>query len=347
MTQSAIAPLNPATTSGTELADKLVDFEQAVLTQHSASSAPSYIQAGTLWLDTTTNPNLWKFYDGVSDIILAKFNTTSHRRQSPVNEATVASAATTDVLGSASEFVAISGSATITSLGSEPNQIKYVRATGAFTLTHHATTLILPSGANIVAASGDTFIVVSDSSGNARVFGYQKASGASVVAPTPDIASGTVMLFFQAAAPTGWTKDTSNFNDHAIRIVTGTPSSGGSLNFSTVFGKSATDAHTLTTSQIPSHTHGPGSLAGSTNSSGTHTHSYTRDDGNVDNLQGNGGNDNMLQDTQSASTGSGGDHTHSVTLNSGVSGSNGSDGSHTHNMDIRVRYVDAIRATKN
>jgi hypothetical protein len=34
--------------------------------------------------------------------------------------------------------------------------------------------------------------------------------------------TGTRMIFAQNAAPTGWTKDTTNYNQHAIRIVTGT-----------------------------------------------------------------------------------------------------------------------------
>lgn len=95
-----------------------------------------------------------------------------------VAEATIASASTTDVLGAASEFVAISGTGTITSLGTGTNRKRFVRATGAFTLTHNATSLICPGGADIVAASGDTFIVVGDSSSNARILAYQKANGA-------------------------------------------------------------------------------------------------------------------------------------------------------------------------
>jgi hypothetical protein len=58
-------------------------------------------------------------------------------------------------------------------------------------------------------------------------------------------ASGTKMLFQQSTAPTGWTKDATNYNDHAIRVVTGTASSGGSNAFSTL---DATAAGTINTS---------------------------------------------------------------------------------------------------
>ena len=46
--------------------------------------------------------------------------------------------------------------------------------------------------------------------------------------------SGTAMLFQQTAAPTGWKKSTT-YNDYAVRIVSGTASTGGSSSFSTCF----------------------------------------------------------------------------------------------------------------
>ena len=39
--------------------------------------------------------------------------------------------------------------------------------------------------------------------------------------------TGTLMLFQQTAAPTGWTKQTTH-DDKALRVVSGTASSGGS-----------------------------------------------------------------------------------------------------------------------
>lgn len=97
-----------------------------------------------------------------------------------VAEVTVAAATTTDVLGAASEFVAVSasGNPNVTSLGTGVNRKRFVRATGAFTLVHHATTLVLPGGVNIAVVAGDTFIVVGNASSNARVFVYQRADGA-------------------------------------------------------------------------------------------------------------------------------------------------------------------------
>ena len=51
----------------------------------------------------------------------------------------------------------------------------------------------------------------------------------------PDfIAGGSLMLFQQTSAPSGWTKGTSH-NNKALRVVTGTASSGGSTAFTSVF----------------------------------------------------------------------------------------------------------------
>ncbi len=71
---------------------------------------------------------------------------------------------------------------------------------------------------------------------------------------TTILPSGTRLLFVQTNAPTGWTKDTTQ-NDKALRVVSGSASSGGTTAFSTVF-TSRTPAGTvgnttLTVSQIP------------------------------------------------------------------------------------------------
>lgn len=51
---------------------------------------------------------------------------------------------------------------------------------GALTLTHNATTLILPTGANITTAAGDACLVVSEGGDNVRVVWYQRKSGAAL-----------------------------------------------------------------------------------------------------------------------------------------------------------------------
>jgi hypothetical protein len=60
---------------------------------------------------------------------------------------------------------------------------------GALTLTHHATTLKLPGGANITTAAGDRAIFVQDSTDNAICVIYEPAAG-SVVAAASTTVSG-------------------------------------------------------------------------------------------------------------------------------------------------------------
>lgn len=82
-------------------------------------------------------------------------------------------------------------------------------------------------------------------------------------APNP-IPTGTTMVFYQASAPTGWTKKTTaGLNDTVLRIVTS--SGGGNYTsgsaFSTIFasGRATTggsvQGRTLTTKSLPSHDH--------------------------------------------------------------------------------------------
>jgi len=140
--------------------------------------------------------------------------------------------------------------------------------------------------------------------------------------------SGTVMLFAQTTAPTGWTKNTSTGDNHALRIVTGSASSGGSVDFTTAFASQAvtgtvgtSGATTLSTSEIPSHTH---SMATKNGTSGCGASEM------VGTFACSNGNP-----MTTGATGGGGSHTHSG-------------GSFTGNaINLAVKYVDVIRATKN
>ena len=61
----------------------------------------------------------------------------------------------------------------------------------------------------------------------------QLTNGAGFI--TESFPSGTRMLFQQTSAPTGWTKDTTGTNQRALRVVSGTVGSGGSVAFTTAF----------------------------------------------------------------------------------------------------------------
>lgn len=90
----------------------------------------------------------------------------------------VASATTTDIGAAASNYVQITGTTTITGLGTIASGVyRDVVFAGALTLTHNATSLILPTGANITTAAGDTAVFASEGSGNWRCLSYQRATG--------------------------------------------------------------------------------------------------------------------------------------------------------------------------
>ncbi len=96
---------------------------------------------------------------------------------------TIASAATTDIGAATSNSVIVSGTKTITALGTiAAGAERVVQFSGELTLRHNETSLILPGGADINTAAGDVAYFVSLGSGNWRCTGYQKANGQAVVA---------------------------------------------------------------------------------------------------------------------------------------------------------------------
>jgi hypothetical protein len=123
----------------------------------------------------------------------------------------VASATTTDIGAATSNFVNITGTTTITGLGTAAAGVfRFLKFAGVLTFTHNATSLILPGAANITTAAGDTAEAESLGSGNWRVRAYHKASGLALVSPsvlaganvTVTTGTGTYTI---AAAPTSAT----------------------------------------------------------------------------------------------------------------------------------------------
>lgn len=165
------------------------------------------------------------------------------------------------------------------------------------------------------------------------------------------IPNGSVMVFFQANAPTGWTKVTTQ-NDKTLRVVSGTgggtggdwamsagettSSHGGHVHSSAAHthggGSLAAGAHTLSTSEMPSHSH-----TGQWGATNTGAFGYGSNWRN-----GGGGSNNT------SSTGGGGSHSHSLsgTSASTTPGDTGSAGSHTHTI-AAPQYIDVIICSKD
>lgn len=99
-----------------------------------------------------------------------------------VQGATIVSAAAIDLGAATGDFVDVSGTTTITSLGTiMAGREVTVRFTGILTLTHNASTLILPSAANITTAANDCATFRSLGSGNWQCINYSAGAGGSAV----------------------------------------------------------------------------------------------------------------------------------------------------------------------
>ncbi len=94
----------------------------------------------------------------------------------------IASATTTDIGAASGNYVQITGTTSITGLGTSAAGVwRNVTFVGALILTYNATSLILPTSANITTVAGDTAIFVSEGSGNWRCLSYQRRSGSALV----------------------------------------------------------------------------------------------------------------------------------------------------------------------
>ena len=97
--------------------------------------------------------------------------------------ADVASATTTTIWVSDGNFIHITGTTTITGFGTaaQAGQVSTCVFDGILTLTHNSTSLILPTGANITTAAGDTITVRAETTANARVIAYIRKDGTALV----------------------------------------------------------------------------------------------------------------------------------------------------------------------
>jgi hypothetical protein len=198
---------------------------------------------------------------------------------------------------------------------------------------------------NTLTVNGSVF-TASNGTVNATTY----SGNGSALTGVSSVPSGSTALFFQGSAPSGWTQNTdASINTTTLRVVTGTGGgTGGADNFSTVFSSSKSTGsgdfvlddvanassntsgmtlggHTLSTPELPSHTH-------------------TRDK-----ADGTGNPDNRtLRQTAGPfttnSTGGGGSHTHTI---SGGALSGNATVSSTVNANMDVKFANVIACTKD
>lgn len=192
--------------------------------------------------------------------------------------------------------------------------IVYNNTTGNYTVT------IAPvsgGGSSVVCTQGKRTAIYSDGTNVAPIN----------EAPTQIVPSGTKMLFQQTAAPTGWTKDTTN-NNKALRVVSGDVVGGGTVDFTTAFASKTVAGTvgntTLTVDQLPTHAHSMteiGSITDITVGAGAQAFRFRL-----------GVYGETLTSWPTADYGGNAPHNHTFTGTA---------------IDLAVKYVDIIIATKN
>ena len=186
----------------------------ATLTQWSTTAA-SNKPAGSTSISNNLDDNLRE----IQKVVRQQWASTS-----------IASAATTNLASVNERFVTVTGTTTITALGTLSAGIERVLVfAGVLTLTHNGTSLILPGGGNITTAAGDVATMLSLGSGNWRCIDYQRASGAPLATGTLDaigdaVASGTVAA---ANYDQSWTWQLTTAARTAMKFTESAASSSG------------------------------------------------------------------------------------------------------------------------
>jgi len=244
---------------------------------------------------------------------------------------------------------ALTGNIVVFVPANESNYVFFNNTTGSFTLT------VAPTGhtANGAAITqGSHTMIYNKSDRCVDVLGAKVGttattyfgSGANLTG-IDIIPAGSKMLFQQTTAPTGWTKATVH-NNKALRVVTGSASSGGSNTFSAAFNSAqtvsgttgstavsitgSTAGHSITQAELPNITLTPTQKA------------KTEDKGTLNRGSSSGGGASY-EFIDIPLGGSGTAHTHGVGTLAG--------GTHTHTFsdtfNLDVQYVDLIICSKD
>lgn len=159
--------------------------------------------------------------------------------------------------------------------------------------------------------------------------GINFSDGTSIISKYGIFPQSSAVVFYQSAAPTGWTTESTVHNNKALRVVnTAAANSGGTNDFTTTFTNRSVTANvpvsitglaggntTLDTNMIPPHTH-PGNGGGSVNAAG-------------------GGNARVAPTGNTGLTGNNGAHAHPISFTS-------ANGPINTTIDFAVQYINVI-----
>lgn len=292
---------------------------------------------------------------GTAGFVLTSNGASAPTWQANANGLTIADDTTTNATRYLAFTSATAGNITTANVAS--TKLQFNPSTGAFTSTSLTPTnaVSVPFGGTGVAS---TTAYAVQCGGTTSTGPHQAVSGTGTTGqvltsagagalptwetPGGGFSAGTVLVFYQAAAPTGWTQVTTQ-NNKALRIVSGAGGgAGGSVAFTTAFASQtptgsvsvsgtnssgSVSSYTLATADIPSHLHTIATYGGGTTGGGAIGTTGVGADGSR-----NTGN-----------TGGGGGHTHGFT-NPTWSGSATFSGSA---INLAVQYIDVIICSKN
>lgn len=157
-----------------------------------STGAVSSATTTTNWNDATNYYRLYLIVTGASSITTATdyrefgggstgSTFTGGTLTSALNEApsvTIASGSTVNIGAAAANTINVTGTTTITAFDTiAGGAVRRIIFAGILTLTHNATSLILPTGANITTAAGDVAEFLSLGSGNWKCIDYTRANG--------------------------------------------------------------------------------------------------------------------------------------------------------------------------
>ncbi len=168
-----------------------------------ANNSSGGADRGQWWLNTSTSPATLEMYDGTNWLPIGALDATSHIWEPVIGggAGTLASATTVNLGSVPYSSLTITGTTTINSFGvsAAVGSAKFLKFSAALTLTN-SSSLILPGGANITTAAGDTAVAIQTASGVWTLV-YQRATGQSVASSVP---AGSVMAFHLSSCPSGW-----------------------------------------------------------------------------------------------------------------------------------------------
>jgi hypothetical protein len=161
------------------------------------------------------------------------------------------------------------------------------------------------------------------------------------------VPSGTVMLFCQPTAPTGWTQVTAH-NDKALRVVSGVGGgSGGTNPFSTVMAQTVVGNHSISTAELPTiNSGGVNPITVYPGGSSSFVHDYFGPSGQYTSYQQSGPQSSTGQYDVTGSASGYGIGIDSLSNSINVSATGSATG-HNHSITMQIQYVDIIIASLN